>query len=126
MITYRQFVILGTIKNNSSNMLGLYDLKKILKSKKANSKKYSDDILRAELKELKDNEFVRYTFADNTIFWLAITTKGSVAVDEFWKTWLSQKAKVLGSFLIKEAIVPIIVSIITAIITTKLCLGGTP
>lgn len=122
MITHRQFVILRAIKN-TPGVLGLGDLKKAL-TRSYKSDKYDDDILKSELKELKESEYVSYSFADNTIIWLAVTPKGSVAVKEFWKGWFSQNVGRVGAFLLKEAIIPIIVSILTAIITTSLCLGG--
>ena len=123
MITYRQLVILKAIKDTPS-LIGVEDLKRaLLKSNRSN--KYDDNILKSELKELKEGEYVSYSVRDNTIIWLKLTPRGHAVIKEFWKKWFFEKGLKLGTFIAKDALVPIIVSIITAIITTKFCVGGT-
>ena len=114
MIKHRQYIILRAA-SECKPLLGFNSIKDAIYTR-YNKAKYSDDIIRAELENLRTGGYVSYNPKDNpNMIWIKIEPLGHSTIEEYPKIVLSSIFK----FILKDLLLPIIISLITSILVFR-------
>lgn len=113
MIKYRQYIILRAA-SESKPLLGFNSIKDAIYARYKRNK-YSDNILRAELGNLRTSGYVSYNPKNKNMLWIEITPLGYSTIEEYPKIVLSFVFK----FILKDLLLPIVLSLITSILVFR-------